>query len=116
MPADLQEEYQELKATIDKARMVTQIRTALPDSYRTAFVVMMVLATLLAAGIGTLMARIITRRINALVHTARRVSDGHVDARVELRGADEMALLGDAFNTMLDDLEQTRGQIEYLQR
>ena len=116
VPATLQDEYQDLKLTIDKARMVTQIRTALPDSYRTAFIVMMALAALLAAGIGVFMATLITRRIEALVHTARRVSDGHVDARVELRGKDEMALLGDAFNTMLDDLEQTRGQIEYLQR
>jgi len=60
--------------------------------------------------------RIITRRVDALVATARRVSDGHVDARVELPGRDEMAELGGAFNTMLDDLAQTRSQIEYLQR
>src|SRR5262249_48847644 len=43
-------------------------------------------------------------------------SDGHVDARVALRGTDEMAELGSAFNTMLDDLSATRSQVEYLQR
>jgi nitrogen fixation/metabolism regulation signal transduction histidine kinase len=58
----------------------------------------------------------LTRRIDALVSTARKVSDGHLDARVELRGQDELAELGSAFNTMLDDLDQTRAQLEYLQR
>jgi len=58
----------------------------------------------------------VTRRIARLVTTARSVSDGQLDARVELRGRDEMAELGTAFNTMLDDLAATRSQVEYLQR
>src|SRR5678810_681067 len=33
-----------------------------------------------------------------------------------IRDRDEMAELGSAFNTMLDDLEHARGQLEYLQR
>ena len=114
--ATLQDDYQTLNKTIDQARLAAKYRTALSGSYRTAFIVMMALAALLAAGIGVFMATLITRRIAKLVTTARRVSDGHVDARVELRGKDEMAELGGAFNTMLDDLAQTRSQIEYLQR
>ena len=115
--ATLQEEYQNLNKMIEKLSYSTQIRTALPDGYRITFVVTIVLASLVVGILGIVMSRrIITRRIDALVATARRVSDGHVDARVDLPGSDEMAELGGAFNTMLDDLAQTRTQIEYLQR
>jgi two-component system, NtrC family, nitrogen regulation sensor histidine kinase NtrY len=115
--ATLQDDYQELKSQVDTSRQViTQVRNALPEGYRTAFFVMMALAGLAAVAFGIVASTLVTRRIAALVTTARKVSDGHLDARVELRGKDEMVELGDAFNTMLDDLAQTRSQIEYLQR
>jgi two-component system, NtrC family, nitrogen regulation sensor histidine kinase NtrY len=115
--ATLQDDYQKLNHAIDTARRIEHIRTdELPSSYRTAFLVMMGLAALAAAAIGVFASRIITKPIAALVTTARRVSDGHVDARAYLEGKNEMAELGAAFNTMLDDLAQSRSQIEYLQR
>ncbi|MEO8548665.1 MAG: ATP-binding protein [Kofleriaceae bacterium] len=115
--ATLQDEYQHLNKMIEKLTYSTQIRNALPDGYRVTFLVTTALASIIVAFLGIVMSRrIITRKVDALVATARRVSDGHVDARVDLPGADEMAELGGAFNTMLDDLAQTRTQIEYLQR
>jgi two-component system, NtrC family, nitrogen regulation sensor histidine kinase NtrY len=117
VPAMLQDEYQNLNKMISKLNYSTEIRSALPDGYRITFLVTIVLASIIVAFLGIIMSRrIITRRVDALVATARRVSDGHVDARVDLPGRDEMAELGGAFNTMLDDLAQTRSQIEYLQR
>ena len=114
--ATINEDLGRLKQSIDAARTFSQIRTALPDSYRTAFLVLIGVAGLAAAGFGMWASSFLTRRITALVSTARRVSDGQIDARVELRGKDELAELGSAFNTMLDDLDQTRAQLEYLQR
>src|SRR4029079_1070708 len=105
-----------LQHSIDGARTFQQIRTALPDSYRTAFLVLLGVAGLAAAGAGIWASSFVTRRITALVSTARKVSDGQLDARVELRRQDELAELGSALNTELDDLDQTRAQLEYLQR
>jgi len=105
-----------LQQSINAAQTFSRIRTALPDSYRTAFLVLLGAAGLAAAGLGILAASFVTRRITALVATARRVSDGQLEARVELRGQDELAELGSAFNTMLDDLGQTRAQLAYLSR
>jgi nitrogen fixation/metabolism regulation signal transduction histidine kinase len=73
-------------------------------------------AALVAALLGVLAARRVTLRIATLVGAARSVSAGKMDTRVELGGSDEMAELGDAFNAMLDNLDTTRRQIEYLQR
>ena len=117
VPATTQTDYQDLNSAIKKTQIIEHVRTEdLPSSYRTAFLVMMGLAALAAAAIGVFASRIITRPIAALVTTARRVSEGQVDARAELGGRTEIAELGAAFNTMLDDLAQSRSQIEYLQR
>jgi two-component system, NtrC family, nitrogen regulation sensor histidine kinase NtrY len=115
--ATLQQDYQSVNTAIEKTKLIEHVRTEeLPSSYRTAFLVMMGLAALAAAAIGVFASRIISKPIAALVTTARRVSDGQVDARAELTGKNEMTELGAAFNTMLDDLAQSRSQIEYLQR
>jgi len=114
--ASLQDEYQELGTALDGARRVAQIRSALPEGYRITFLVLISLAALAAAGLGVVFSATVTRRIGSLVETARQVSGGALEARVELRGSDEMAELGSAFNTMLDDLDGTRRQIAYLQR
>jgi two-component system nitrogen regulation sensor histidine kinase NtrY len=114
--ATINDDLGRLQQAINAAHTFSQIRTALPDSYRTAFLVLLGGAGLAAAGLGIGLSSFLTRRITALVTTARKVSDGQLDARVELRGQDELAELGSAFNTMLDDLDQTRAQLAYLQR
>jgi nitrogen fixation/metabolism regulation signal transduction histidine kinase len=58
----------------------------------------------------------VTRRIDALVATARAVAAGDGDARARLGGRDEMAELGSSLDTMLDGLDRQRREIEYLQR
>jgi two-component system, NtrC family, nitrogen regulation sensor histidine kinase NtrY len=115
---DTEKELQDLKFKLDVAKQFAETRTAIPSGLQTAFLVMMALAAFAAIGVGVLAGRLVTRRVEKLVTTARRVSQGHHDARVELLGKskDEMAELGSAFNTMLDDLEHARGQVEYLQR
>jgi two-component system, NtrC family, nitrogen regulation sensor histidine kinase NtrY len=114
--ATVNDDLEQLQDAIDAAKTFAQIRTALPDSYRTAFLVLLGAAGMAAVAFGIWASSFVTRRITALVSTARKVSDGQLDARVELRGADELAELGSAFNTMLDDLDQTRAQLQYLQR
>jgi two-component system, NtrC family, nitrogen regulation sensor histidine kinase NtrY len=114
--ATVNDDLQRLKQSIDSTRTFLQIKTALPSGFRTAFLVLIGIAGLVAAGFGVWASTFVTRRIAALVSTARRVSEGQLDARVDLRGGDEMAELGKAFNTMLDDLDETRRQVAYLQR
>ncbi len=115
---DTEKELQRLKLKLDVAKQFAETRTAIPSGLQTAFLIVMILTAGTSALIGILVGRRYTRRVELLVTTARRVSQGHHDARVEFQGKskDEMIELGSAFNTMLDDLEHTRGQVEYLQR
>jgi two-component system, NtrC family, nitrogen regulation sensor histidine kinase NtrY len=114
--ATINDDLQALKDSIDATRTFVQIKSALPEGYRLAFLALIGIAGILAAGIGVLASTLLTRKIAALVATAQRVSEGHHDARVALKGEDELAELGSAFNTMLDDLDETRRQVAYLQR
>jgi nitrogen fixation/metabolism regulation signal transduction histidine kinase len=116
IPDHLQEDYQELANALDVARKVAQARTGLPSGYRTAFLALVGTAALAVVLLGVFAANRVTRRIAALVDVARSVSKGDAEARSRLRGRDEMAELGVAFDTMLDDLGRQRGEIEYLQR
>jgi two-component system nitrogen regulation sensor histidine kinase NtrY len=116
--ATINEELQKLKESIDVTKTYMQFKSALPRGYRNAFLIIVSLSALGAAALGFWISTRFTRRIGKLVDTTREISKGHLEARVDLsgRGRDELAELGGAFNTMLDDLDQTRRQVEYLQR
>jgi nitrogen fixation/metabolism regulation signal transduction histidine kinase len=115
--ATLQPEMQKLKETLDTGRDIAAFRTAsLPTGIRYAFIAILAAFVVVAAVIGWIMSTQVTREIERLVTTARRVSDGKLDARVQIAGRDEIAELGHAFNTMLDDLDHARAQLQYLQR
>jgi two-component system nitrogen regulation sensor histidine kinase NtrY len=113
---NIQPDMQALGTAIAEAKNLKDVRTALPEGYIKAFLFLLGGAALAAGLLGVLAARRLTSRVSALVAAAREVSAGRVEARVKLPGRDEMAELGEAFNTMLDNLDSTRRQVEYLQR
>ena len=63
--------------------------------------------TLLAAALG---ARRLLRPIRSLTRATQRMTTGELNARVLVRGGDEIARLGTAFNTMADSLERNERQ------
>ncbi len=113
---DVQTDYLELKRALDETRSAELTHSALPEGYQLTFLAIVGGVVLLTIVLGIFAARVVTRRVSALIATTRAVSAGKLDARVALRGGDEMAELAVAFNTMLDDLSAKRDQIEYLQR
>lgn len=64
-----------------------------------------VLVVLMAAGVALALARRVIRPVSELTDTARRVNDSELATRFDPRGDDELAMLGAAFNEMLDRLE-----------
>jgi signal transduction histidine kinase len=108
--------YPDLSEAKQKVRQADQYHSVLPSGQKFAFLALLSGAVLIAIVIGVFASRRVTVRVAALLDATRAVSSGHLDARATLRGRDEMAELAVAFNTMLDDLESKRAQIEYLQR
>ena len=116
VPAGLQQELRELSDSLAAARTVAKNRSALSAGYVLAFVVIVGCSAVAAILVGVFAAGRVTRRIGALVGVAREVSHGKAEARAKLAGRDEVAELGAAFDTMLDDVSRQRTEIEYLQR
>lgn len=58
--------------------------------------------------------RELTRPIEQLVHTTKKIEDGNRNLRVEVDSQDEFKLLADSFNSMLDALVQTSISEKYL--
>ena len=115
--ATLQDEMEKVGRSLDASKIIAEKRGEEVASWsRYAFLALMAAVVVIAGLLGWLGSTYVTRRIDALVKTARKVSDGKLDARVTLSGHDEMAELGVAFNTMLDDLAIARDNLQHMQR
>lgn len=73
--------------------------------YRTRSVVILSLAALLAGLAAWLLARGITKPVQRLNESARRLAHGETGARVPVSGSDELADLALTFNAMVAELE-----------
>jgi nitrogen fixation/metabolism regulation signal transduction histidine kinase len=107
---------QELGEAIKVSKRVDTVRSSLPDSYRKAFILLVGGVAVIVTLTGIFLASRMTRRIGLLVSGTRKVAGGDLEARVDLRGRDELAELAVAFNTMVKDLQKERQEILYLQR
>jgi signal transduction histidine kinase/DNA-binding response OmpR family regulator len=59
-----------------------------------------------------MLARRITRPLEELTQGAQHIADGHFDRRLDIRSADELQVLADAFNHMSARLKQNVQQLE----
>ena len=74
------------------------------------------LALLATVGVGWVWGRTFIRRIFALTTVTRALAAGDMEARVHLRGKDELRQLGDAFNSMADRLVELQEEIRKQER
>ncbi len=95
--------YEEVIAEAKAAQQdaIQQTRVQM-DGLRLMFA-FVILALLLAALIGS---RAVTRPIRDLADAARRVGEGRLDTRVDIRTRDEIEELGQAFNQMAPQLQE----------
>ena len=71
------------------------------------------LASVILFGAATwLLGRSVVRTLRRLAAAAHALADGHLEERVEVRGTDEFAQLGDAFNRMAHQLQTRMEELE----
>ncbi|MPV87719.1 HAMP domain-containing protein, partial [Georgenia ruanii] len=71
---------------------------------------------LLLAALAWLISRWVLRPVRDAAYTAERIADGLLDERMDVRGHDELALLGESFNEMAASLQRQIEQMEELSR
>jgi len=113
---DIRRDLEQLGEQLDDFKHVDRMRSSLPEGYRTSFLVVVGGVVLLVTAAGIILSRRVTKRIAILVSGTRVVAAGNLDARVELKGRDELGELARAFNRMVEELERSSEQIAYLQR
>lgn len=85
------------------------------DSLRNRTIVLVLIVTMVAAGLGWLFAWQITRRLTRLTAAAEHVADtGRLDVDVAISGADEAGRLGVAFTGMLAALADSKADQQRL--
>ncbi|MFD1507361.1 MtrAB system histidine kinase MtrB [Georgenia yuyongxinii] len=70
----------------------------------------------LLAALTWVITRWVLRPVTDAAHTAERIADGMLDERMDVRGRDELALLGESFNEMAGSLQRQIEQMEELSR
>ncbi|MEE9258281.1 MAG: ATP-binding protein [Nitrospinaceae bacterium] len=81
-------------------------------NYYITFILITLLILFSAIWLGFYMARGITVPIQQLAEGTRRVAEGDLNVKVNLRTGDEIGLLVDSFNTMTDQLKTNRKTLE----
>ncbi|MCB9889575.1 MAG: sensor histidine kinase [Planctomycetes bacterium] len=74
------------------------------------------LTAVLLAGLALLSSRAIIRPLRRLSDATRQVASGDLTTRVDARGGDELADLGRAFNTMAEELSESRELLRVAER
>jgi heavy metal sensor kinase len=76
------------------------------DAFKRIFIITMSFLILLAAGVGWFMARRAVSGIEAVTHTAQKISGGSLQERVPVKpGGDEIDQLATTFNQMVDRIQ-----------
>ncbi|MEO6603116.1 MAG: ATP-binding protein [Polyangiaceae bacterium] len=110
------DEVGEMSQFVDTYKQIERRRESDERSYLLAFSALLCITIVAAIGVGSFLARGVSRRIAELARATRLVGEGDLNIRVPESGGDEIADLARAFNRMLGEVESSRGRIEYLQR
>jgi len=86
------------------------------DLVRRAFIVGGVALVLLVAGVAFVVTRQVVAPVRLAARTAEEIASGRLDRRMRVRGEDELARLGAAFNDMAASLERQIHRLEELSR
>jgi diguanylate cyclase (GGDEF)-like protein len=81
-------------------------------SARDRLIVALLAAVILVAVVAFFEGRSIVRTLRALSEAARGIADGHLGRRVPVRGRDELATLGSAFNAMAEQQQKRLAELD----
>jgi two-component system NtrC family sensor kinase len=91
------------------ARRATFIE--LQHTLRSRIVLVSLVAIVPVALLALPIAHLITHPLAEMARASRQVAQGNTQVRIPNRGVGEVAVLGQAFNTMLSELEETQAQL-----
>ncbi len=97
-----------IKSTYQDYKQQSFLQLPVSANYYITFLLITLLILFSAIWLGFYMARGITVPIQQLAEGTRRIAEGDLNFRIGVRATDEIALLVDSFNTMTEELNESR--------
>jgi two-component system, NtrC family, nitrogen regulation sensor histidine kinase NtrY len=110
------EQLEDMSRFVDTYTQIAQRRETDEKTYIYAFAALLGITIVAAVGVGSSLARGVSKRLARLCDATEQVGAGDLRLRVQVSGNDEISDLARAFNHMLQEVETNRGRIEYLQQ
>ncbi len=110
------EEYERDGEIVEIYKHLEESGDALSATYWAVYIGFLAMVIGAALTLGLVLSRRVTSRVADLVEATERVGAGDLSVEVPGRSDDEVGELTRAFNTMVQDLRESRARITYLQR
>ncbi len=110
------DDFAKLGQTQGTMPQLSKLREELTRYYGVVFLGMFGAVLLVATGLGIFIARRTTRRVAVLAAATQKVADGDMNTRVHFRTKDELGKLAGSFNEMVDQINESRDRIAYLEK
>ena len=102
-----------IRNTFEDYQQQSFLKVPVSANYYTTFLLITLLILFSAIWLGFYMARGITVPIQQLAEGTRRITEGDLDFKIGARATDEIATLVDSFNTMTQELNESRLNIQH---
>jgi two-component system NtrC family sensor kinase len=102
---------QRVLGVLDLEMSMAPLETALATVQRHVLWTTLALIAIVGLVVAVFIRRVVQRPIRRLFQGTRRIADGDLDTRIEVRGRHELARLAEAFNRMATDLSAARREV-----
>ncbi len=111
VPRNLVQKMTGIRAGFDEYKALKILKQPIKSSYVLTLLLVTVLIMLSATWFGIRLAKEMTGPVLALAEGTRRVAEGDLDFRLDVRSDDEVGMLVDSFNRMTQDLRSSKAEL-----
>ena len=112
LPEKFTQTIERITASVKNYEELAKQRKLIQRTYLASLLLLTVLALFAATWIALFLSKLVTRPVAALADAMDQISQGRLDARVQVAAADELGDLVASFNDMASELESNRRQID----
>ncbi|MFZ2448679.1 MAG: ATP-binding protein [Syntrophobacteraceae bacterium] len=112
LPAQLAQKIAPITGGYENYLQLKMLHQPLKKSHFITFSIATILAVFAAVWFGFFLAKNLTGPIQNMVAATRRIADGDLDVRLEPGRRDEIGMLMESFNSMTDELRESREKLD----
>jgi two-component system nitrogen regulation sensor histidine kinase NtrY len=112
LPAEFSQAVHQVEASQQRYFLWSQERRRVRQTYIGLLLLLTMIVLFVTTWLALFLAKLVTRPLAALAEATQEISRGRLDYRVDVRAFDEIGDLVRSFNTMAEELEASRRQLE----